>query len=66
MTAEAAIALFQAAIEAIDAIITSVKNAKAGTVDPATATAAISALTQALATNNQAADSALDSKFPNG
>jgi hypothetical protein len=58
------VALIEAGIEAIDQIVQTIKAAKAGTVDPTTATAAITSMNTALAANNAAADAALATKFP--
>ncbi|HEY1554778.1 MAG TPA: hypothetical protein VGF94_08090 [Kofleriaceae bacterium] len=57
-------ALVQAALSAIDAIITTVKNAKSGAVDPQTALASITAMQDALGANDAAEATAEAAKFP--
>jgi hypothetical protein len=56
--------LVEAGLAAIAQIVATIEAAKAGTVSPATATAAIASFQQSLAANNAAADAALAAKFP--
>lgn len=60
------VAVIEAGIDAIAAIVDTIRSAKSGAVDPDAALAQIKSFTDALAKNNAAADSALDAKFPNG
>lgn len=66
MTPAEELALLQSIISGISAVITAFEGAKSGSVDPTTVLNAMAQLQTAIAGNNTAADTALDSKFPNG